>query len=58
MMNLEVATFSRHADVQVIARYDDAREDVAGQIAKMLAAGGVRRWNSLKMNQLIRMFMT
>jgi len=34
-----VQKFSRHADVKVLQRYDDAREDIAGQIAKQLAAG-------------------
>ena len=35
----KVQKFSRHADVKVLQRYDDAREDIAGQIAKQLAAG-------------------
>jgi integrase/recombinase XerC len=34
-----VQKFSRHADVKVLQRYDDAREDIAGMIAKQLAAG-------------------
>ncbi|AWK90311.1 tyrosine-type recombinase/integrase [Azospirillum thermophilum] len=29
--------FSRHKDVRVLERYDDAREDLAGQMAEMIA---------------------
>jgi integrase/recombinase XerC len=29
--------FSRHKDVRVLERYDDSREDLAGQLARMLA---------------------
>jgi hypothetical protein len=30
--------FSRHRDVRVIERYDDNRNDLAGQVARQLAA--------------------
>jgi integrase/recombinase XerC len=32
-----VAKFSGHADVRVIERYDDARQDLAGQVARKVA---------------------
>jgi integrase/recombinase XerC len=34
-----VQRFSRHKDVKVLGIYDDCRQDVAGMIAKRLAAG-------------------
>jgi hypothetical protein len=33
-----VQKFSRHRDVRVIERYDDNRTDLAGQVARQLAA--------------------
>ena len=33
-----VQKFSRHRDVRVIERYDDNRNDLAGQVARQLAA--------------------
>jgi integrase/recombinase XerC len=33
-----VQRFSRHADPRTLLRYDDAREDVAGEIAKQVAS--------------------
>ena len=33
-----VARFSRHADVRVVERYDDCREDLGGQVARTVAA--------------------
>lgn len=35
-----VARFSRHADIRVLQRYDDNRDDTAGEIAKMVSAQG------------------
>jgi integrase/recombinase XerC len=32
------ARFSRHRDVRVLQRYDDAREDIGGSIARLVAA--------------------
>jgi len=34
----KVQRFSRHADVRVLQRYDDAREDFAGEVAREVAA--------------------
>ena len=34
----KVQRFSRHADVRVVGRYDDCREDLAGQVARAVAA--------------------
>lgn len=33
-----VASFSRHKDVRVVSRYDDARKDLGGAVAKSVAA--------------------
>ena len=33
-----VAKFSRHMDIRVLGRYDDNREDMAGAIARLIAA--------------------
>jgi integrase/recombinase XerC len=35
----KVQRFSRHKDVRVLVRYDDAREDMAGDVARRLAEG-------------------
>jgi integrase/recombinase XerC len=35
----KVQRFSRHADVRTVALYDDAREDLAGEVARRVAAG-------------------
>jgi integrase/recombinase XerC len=35
-----VQRFSRHADLRTLNRYDDARVDMAGEIAKRVARGG------------------
>lgn len=34
----EVQRFSRHADVRVLQRYDDNREDLSGEVAREVAA--------------------
>ena len=34
-----VQQFSRHRDVRVIERYDDNRQDIGGQMARLLAEG-------------------
>ncbi len=36
----KVQRFSRHRDVRVLVRYDDAREDLAGDVARRLAGEG------------------
>ena len=33
-----VQKFSRHRDVRVIERYDDSRQDLAGDVARRVAA--------------------
>jgi integrase/recombinase XerC len=33
-----VQKFSRHRDVRVIERYDDSRKDLAGEVARRVAA--------------------
>lgn len=35
----KVQRFSRHRDLRVLNRYDDAREDMAGEVARLVAAG-------------------
>jgi integrase len=42
-----VQRFSRHRDVRVLNIYDDCREDLAGQVARLVAGGkpvGRARW--------------
>lgn len=34
----KVAKFSRHKDVRVLATYDDTREDLAGEVARIIAS--------------------
>lgn len=34
-----VARFARHADVRTTMRYDDERADLAGSVARLVAAG-------------------
>jgi integrase/recombinase XerC len=34
-----VQRFSRHRDVRVLQRYDDCRRDLAGEVARKVAAG-------------------
>jgi integrase/recombinase XerC len=35
-----VQKFSRHRDVRTLTTYDDNRTDMAGEVAKMVAANG------------------
>ena len=36
----KVQRFSRHKDVRVLIRYDDARADLAGDVSRRLAGEG------------------
>ena len=38
LANLETNPFSRHKDMRVIERYDDNRADLAGEVARKVAA--------------------
>jgi hypothetical protein len=38
-----VQRFSRHADPRVVLRYDDNRQDIAGELAARLSAQRARR---------------